>query len=185
MHLRMASSMRQFALAAGLAAAALVWAQSPVAGPVKVEDPWVRATVPGQQATGAFMKLTAQKDLKLVAGKTPVAPVVEIHEMVMEKDVMKMRAISGGLPLPAGKIVELKPGGYHVMLINLSQPIEAGQKVPLTLVFEDAQGQRHEVAVEAPVRALGAVGKMQRNDAPHGHDHRYEHTHDHKHGAQR
>ena len=125
------------------------WAQT-----VKVEDPWVQATVVGQKATAAFMKLTADAPVKLTGGKTPVAPVVEIHEMVMDGDVMKMRAIPGGLPLEAGKTMELKPGGYHVMLIDLPKPVEVGQKVPLTLIFTDAQGKEFEVAVEAPARPL-------------------------------
>lgn len=112
------------------------WAQT-----VKVEDPWVQATVAGQKATAAFMKLTADAPVKLTGGKTPVAPVVEIH-------------IPGGLPLEAGKTMELKPGGYHVMLIDLPKPVEVGQKVPLTLIFTDAQGKEFEVAVEAPARPL-------------------------------
>ncbi|MBI5781562.1 MAG: copper chaperone PCu(A)C [Rhodocyclales bacterium] len=125
------------------------WAQT-----VKVDGPWVQATVAGQKATAAFMKLTADAPVRLTGGKTPVAPVVEIHEMVMDGDVMKMRAIEGGLPLEAGKTVELKPGGYHVMLIDLPKAVEVGQNVPLTLTFTDAQGKTFEVAVEAPVRPL-------------------------------
>ena len=81
------------------------WAQT-----VKVEQPWVRATVPQQRATGAFMQLTASRDTRLVAAQSPVAGVVEIHEMVMERDVMKMRAIPG-LPLPPGQAGGLQPGG--------------------------------------------------------------------------
>ncbi|MEI8157805.1 MAG: copper chaperone PCu(A)C, partial [Burkholderiales bacterium] len=84
---------------------------------VDVKDAWARATVPGQKATGAFMKLTAKEGTKLVAISSPVAGVGEVHEMKMEGDVMKMRAVTGGLDLPAGKAVELKPGGYHVMLM--------------------------------------------------------------------
>jgi copper(I)-binding protein len=84
---------------------------------VTVKDPWVRATVPAQKATGAFMQITSAQDARLVEARSPVAGVVEVHEMVMEKEVMKMRAIKG-LDLPAGKTVELKPGGYHVMLMG-------------------------------------------------------------------
>lgn len=135
------------------------WAQT-----VKVEDPWVRATVAGQKATAAFMKLTADAPVKLTGGKTPVAPVVEIHEMVMEGDVMKMRAIDGGLPLEAGKTVELKPGGYHVMLIDLPKPLKEGEKVPLTLTFTDAEGKTFDVAVEAPVHPL----KREHEKGEHG-----------------
>ena len=101
-----------------LAALVLAALSGPVAAQVKVGDPWVRATVPQQKATGAFMSLTAEKGTRLVEAKSPVAGVVEIHEMAMENNVMKMRAVPG-LDLPAGKPVELKPGGYHVMLMDL------------------------------------------------------------------
>jgi copper(I)-binding protein len=100
---------------------------------VTVKDPWVRATVSQQKATGAFMQLTAAQDSRLIEAKSPVAGVVEVHEMSMEKDVMKMRAVPS-LDLPAGKMVELKPGGYHVMLMDLKQQMKEGDTVPLTLV---------------------------------------------------
>lgn len=122
---------------------------------VKVDDPWVRGTVPAQKATGAFMRLTATAPVRLVAANSPVAGVVEIHEMAMEKDVMKMRAVPG-LDLAAGKAVELKPGGYHVMLMDLKQQVKAGETVPLTLVFEDAKKQRVTQQVQASVRTMAA-----------------------------
>ncbi len=90
---------------------------------------------------------------KLVSATSPVAGVVEIHEMVMDGNVMKMRAVTG-LELPAGKAVELKPGGYHVMLMDLKQELKAGESVPLTLVIEGAGGKRETLEVKAPVRAL-------------------------------
>jgi copper(I)-binding protein len=80
--------------------------------------------------------------------------VVEIHEMAMQGDVMKMRAIPGGLELPAGKAVELKPGGYHVMLMELRQQLKEGETVPVTLVIEGKDGKRESVEVKAPVKAL-------------------------------
>jgi copper(I)-binding protein len=89
---------------------------------VQVGDPWVRATVAPQKATGAFMQLTSAKPAKVVAASSPVAEMVEIHEMKMEDGVMKMRAVDA-LPLPAGQAVALKPGSYHVMLMGLKQPI--------------------------------------------------------------
>jgi copper(I)-binding protein len=89
---------------------------------VVVTDGWVRATVQGQKATGAFMKITAKDTTKFIAGSSPVAGLVEIHEMKMDKDVMKMAAMPNGLDLPAGKTVELKPGSYHVMLMDLKFP---------------------------------------------------------------
>ncbi|MBT9456060.1 MAG: copper chaperone PCu(A)C [Burkholderiaceae bacterium] len=123
---------------------------------VTVKDAWVRATVPQQKATGAFMQLSAAKDTRLVAVSSTAVPVVEVHEMVMQDHVMKMRQIPA-LDLPAGKSVELKPGGYHVMLLDLKQQMKVGATVPLTLVFEDKAGKRETVEVRAEVRALSAA----------------------------
>src|SRR5690606_32817079 len=92
---------------------------------VQVTDAWVRATVPQQQATGAFMQLRAMQDSRLVAVRSPLTPNAEVHEMAMENDIMKMRQVPA-IALPAGKTVDLKPGGYHVMLLNLKQPVKAG-----------------------------------------------------------
>lgn len=122
---------------------------------VTVKDAWVRATVPQQKATGAFMQLQAGKDSKLISATSPVTPVVEVHEMVMQDNVMKMRQVPG-IDLPAGKTVELKPGGYHVMLMDLKQQVKEGDVVPITLVVEGKDGKREFVEVKAPVRALGA-----------------------------
>jgi copper(I)-binding protein len=123
---------------------------------VDVRDGWVRQSVPGQSGTGAFMKLTAPTGTKLVSISTPAAGVAEVHEMKMEGDTMKMRELPGGLDLPAGQTVELKPGGYHVMLLDLKQQMKEGDTVPLTLVFEGKDGKRESVEVKAPVRALNA-----------------------------
>lgn len=121
---------------------------------VEVKDAWVRTTVPGQKATGAFMKVTAKDGAKLVGASSPVAGVTEVHEMKMEGDVMKMRAVAGGLDLPAGKTVELKPGGYHVMLMDLKAPLAKDSSVPLTLVFKDAKGVESKVELKLPVAAV-------------------------------
>ena len=121
---------------------------------VTVADGWVRATVQGQKATGAFMKLTAKDAAKLVAGSSPAAGVVEIHEMKMDKDVMKMSALPNGLDLPAGQTVELKPGSYHVMLMDLKAPLAADSTVPVTLTFEDAKGQQSSLELKLPVKAM-------------------------------
>ncbi|CAA2108501.1 copper chaperone PCu(A)C [Variovorax paradoxus] len=136
-----------------IAAAALLGAHAHAQ--VTVKDAWVRATVPQQKATGAFMRLDAAKDTRLVSASSPVTPVVEVHEMAMQDSVMRMRQIPA-LDVPAGKIVELKPGGYHVMLLDLKQQVKEGDTVPLTLVFEGKDGQRESVEVKAPVRALNA-----------------------------
>jgi len=123
---------------------------------VTVGEPWVRATVPHQKATGAFTRLTAATDARLVEARSPVAAVVEVHEMVMEQEVMKMRAVPG-LDLPAGKTVELKPGGYHVMLIDLEEQVKEGGTVPLTLIVEGTDGKRESIDVVAPVRPLNSA----------------------------
>jgi hypothetical protein len=124
-----------------------------------VTEPWVRATVPQQKATGAFMHLRSDADVRLVAAESPVAGVVEIHEMSMQSDVMKMSPISG-LDLPAGQDVELKPGGYHVMLMDLRQQVKVGDEVPLRLVIERRDGSRASMDVVAPARPLNARMQM-------------------------
>ena len=118
---------------------------------VDIQGAWARATVPGQKATGAFMKLTAKEATKLVSLSSPVAGTAEVHEMKMDGDVMKMRAVQGGLDLPAGKAVELKPGGYHVMLMDLKAPLAKDSTVALTLVFKDAKGVETRTDVSVPV----------------------------------
>lgn len=123
---------------------------------VIVQDPWVRASVPQQKVTGAFMKITSTTDARLVGIKSPVADSAEIHEMMMENGIMKMRAVPQ-LDLAAGKSLELKPGGgYHVMLFGLHRQVQAGDSVPLTLIIEDAGKQRLSVPIKATVKSLAA-----------------------------
>ncbi len=121
---------------------------------VEVENAWARATVKGQMGTGAFMTITAKEKLTLVGGSSPVAGVTKVHEMKMVDGVMKMAELKGGLELPAGKAVELKPGGYHVMLMDLKQPLEKDSTVPLTLVFKDAKGVESKLDLKLPVNAM-------------------------------
>lgn len=143
--------------------AAPLWAQT-----VKVEDAWVRGTVAMQKASGAFMRLTADKDARLVSASSPVAGVVEIHEMAMENDVMRMRQIPG-LDLVAGRTLELKPGGYHVMLMELKSQLKGGDVVPITLVFEDMAKKRFTQDIKAPITALGGGnGAMKPDMGSHG-----------------
>nr|WP_312477351.1 copper chaperone PCu(A)C [Achromobacter ruhlandii] len=120
---------------------------------VAVDDAWVRATVPTQQATGAFMRLTSPANAKLVGAKSPAAKVVEVHEMAMQNDVMKMRQVPA-IDLPAGTPVDLKPGGYHIMLMGLTHQLNAGDKIPVTLIFENTAKQQSDITVQAEVRAL-------------------------------
>ena len=129
-----------------------------VAGPVvaqvvSVKDPWVRSTVPRQKATAAYMEITAGRASRLLEASSPVAGVVEIHEMRMDKDVMRMRAIPA-LELPAGQPVALEPGGYHVMLMDLKGQIKEGDSVLLTLVFEGKDKKRETVEIKAAARSL-------------------------------
>ena len=138
--------------------AAFVLALTPLAalGQVSVTDAWVRGTVPGQKVTGAFMQITSANDVSLVAVTSPVAKVVEIHTMSHEGGVMKMRRVEA-IALPAGKPVELGPGGYHVMLMDVGQPLKEGESVPLTLTFADKAGHKTTQAVSATVRALAST----------------------------
>jgi len=123
---------------------------------VVVHEPWVRATVANQQASGAFMQLNASRNMKLVEARSPVAAQVEIHQMTMDHDVMKMRPVKF-VPLPAGKPVALEPGSYHIMLLGLKKQIRPGDVVPLTIVIEGEDGQRQSIEVKAPARELSAM----------------------------
>lgn len=121
-----------------------------------VKEPWIRGTVAQQKATGMFAQITSSTGGTLVSASSSVAGLVEIHEMVMDGNVMKMRALPRGLELPAGKAVELKPGGYHVMLMDLKQEVKAGDSVVVTLVVESKDGKQESIDVKALVKALGA-----------------------------
>ena len=127
----------------------------PALAQVTVTDAWVRGTVPGQKATGAFMNITSVTDATLVAASSPAAKVVEIHEMAMDGGVMKMRAVNR-VALPAGKAVQLKPGSYHMMLMDITRPLAEGQTVPVTLTFVGKDGNKTTQEVNAPVKALTA-----------------------------
>ena len=157
--------MKKLLIASLLTLTASAWAQTTV----KVEDAWVRGTVASQKATGAFRRLTSAADARLVSATSPVAEVVEIHEMAMENDIMKMRQIPG-LALPAGKATELKPGGFHIMLMGLKGQVKGGDTVPLTLTFEGADKKTFTQEVSAPVKALGAMpmkGDMDKMEHKH------------------
>jgi len=134
---------------------------------VRIDDPWVRATVPGQSASGAFMRLTSSEPVKLVSASAKIADTVEVHEMSMADNVMRMKQVPA-LDLPAGKTVELSPGGYHIMFFKLHSQLKDGDTVPMTLVFEDAQGKRNSVDVQAPVRPLTATMPIGHGGMNHG-----------------
>jgi copper(I)-binding protein len=139
---------------------------------VEVKDAWVRAAVPGQSGTGAFMSITAKDGAKLVGVSSSVAGVAEVHEMKMDNDVMRMRAIPA-LDLPAGKTVALKPGGYHVMLMELKQALPQGSTVPLTLTLRDAKGQESKVELKLPVAAAAPGAAMPASGKPAAMDHKH------------
>ena len=113
------------------------------------------------------MRLTARQATQLVGASTPVAGTTEVHEMKMEGDVMRMRAVPK-LDLPAGQVVELKPGGYHIMLQELKQPLAKGATVPLTLVFRDAKGVESKLELKLPVATQPPGGTSMPMD---GHKH--------------
>lgn len=147
--------MRRLAVLAGL-----VLFASRVLAEVSVSDAWVRATVTGQSATGAFMTLTAGENAALVGASSSVAGVVEVHEMSMDNGVMKMRAVPR-LDLPAGKGVALKPGGYHIMLMDLKRPLNNGESLPLVLKLEGKDKKITTLEVKAEVRALTTPPAME------------------------
>lgn len=118
---------------------------------VEVDRAWVRATLPAQMASGAYMTLTSATPARIVGVSTPQAGVAQVHEMTMQGTTMRMRAIDA-LTLPAGKAVELKPGGVHVMLMDLKQPLRKGDKLPLTLRIEGADRKITKQIVSIEVR---------------------------------
>ncbi|MBN9696446.1 MAG: copper chaperone PCu(A)C [Zoogloea sp.] len=130
-----------------------------LAADLEIKDPWVRGTVPAQKATGAFMQLSSKGGVTLVGVASPAANVVELHEMVMDNNVMKMRALPS-LDVKPGQTVELKPGSYHVMLIDLKKPLTKGDVVPITLKVEGRDKKIENVDLKAEVRDLTAASAM-------------------------
>jgi periplasmic copper chaperone A len=131
-------------LAASVSAAA---AQS-----VKITNAWVRPTAPGQTSAGAYMELTSEPPAALVAAGSAVAGRAELHSMSMEGGIMRMRALPR-VELPAGQTVKLAPGGMHLMLLDLKQPLKTGDKVPLVLTIQSSGTSITTVKVEAEVKA--------------------------------
>jgi len=129
-------------------------AQEAKVGSIKIESAYTRATVPGQQVAGGFMKIENKGAAdQLVSASSPIAGEVQLHEMAMEGNVMKMRQVKD-IPVPAGGAVELKPGGLHLMFMNIKAPLAAGETVPVKLKFAKAG----EVEVKVPVNAMGQQG---------------------------
>jgi len=129
-------------------------AQSAKLGSLQIEGAYTRATVPGQMAAGGFMKIENKGAVdQLLSASSPVAAEVQLHEMSMDGQVMKMRQVKD-IAVPAGGAVELKPGGLHLMFMNIKTPLTAGEAIPVKLKFAKAG----EVEVKFPVNAMGAHG---------------------------
>jgi len=140
--------------AVGFDLTGLAQAQNAKVGSVQIENAYTRSTVPGQMAAGGFMKIENKGAVdQLISASSPVASEVQLHEMSMEGNVMKMRQVKE-VVVPAGGAVELKPGGMHLMFMNIKAPLTAGETVPVKLKFAKAG----EVEVKMPVNAMGAQG---------------------------
>ena len=140
----------------GMSLVGAAWAQNVsktvTTNAIKIEDAYTRATVPGQQVAGGFMKIENKGAAdQLISASSPVAGEVQLHEMAMEGNVMKMRQVKD-IAVPAGGAVELKPGGLHLMFMNIKAPLAAGETVPVKLKFAKAG----DVEVKMPVNAMGA-----------------------------
>lgn len=149
-------------------------------GDLKVDGAWARATVAGQKVTGVFMRLTAAKDYKLVGAASSVAGLTQVHEMKMDNGVMKMNELADGLALPAGKTVELKPGGYHIMLLDLKQAVKADSTIDLALKLEDSAKKMHTAKFSIPARmsAPSGASPVGSSSTPSmDHDHAAQHAH--------
>jgi len=143
-------------LLALLALSAVIGSGLAWASELKVENAWVRATAPGQKVAGAFMDLTASRSMRLVAAESDAARVLELHTMRMDNGVMVMRQVRE-IELPAGRKVELKPGGLHIMLIDLVAPVREPGPIPLRLVLRDDNGGEQRVDVALEVRRPGGM----------------------------
>ena len=155
--------MRQFPVSHRIlraAAVALALAAAAAQAQVKVDNPWVRGAVPGQLATGAFLDITSARDAVLVKAESPIAATVEVHAMEMKNNLMTMRQVPK-IDLPAGKQVRLAPGGFHIMLMDLKQPVKNGESVPIRLTIEYPDRKRETVEVKAEVRGLGTSQEHQ------------------------
>jgi len=138
----------------GVGFTSMAQAQNAKVGGVQIENAYTRATVPGQMAAGGFMKIENKGAAdQLISASSPVAGEVQLHEMAMDGNVMKMRQVKD-IAVPAGGAVELKPGGLHLMFMNIKAPLAAGETVPVKLKFAKAG----EVEVKMPVNAMGNPG---------------------------
>ena len=142
--------------------------QTAFAAGIDVDDAWARTTVQGMSMGGVFMQIEneGKTDDILLGGSAPVSERVEVHTHVNDNGVMRMREVEGGLPLPKGQKVELKPGSYHIMLMGLKAPLQEGQKFPLTLKFKKAKPKTVTVEVKTPTQSQMPA---QHQSMPHQH----------------
>ena len=153
----------------GLLAGLLISA-SVYAGDIQVENVWVRATAPGQDTAGVDLTITSKQAATLVGVSSPACKSVELHSMSMSRDggMMKMREVET-IALPAGKPVNLRAGGYHLMMTGLKAPLKLGDSVPLTLRFKVAHKSIVKIKAVVEVKAFNAANAPQREE--HAHDH--------------
>ncbi len=145
--------MRKRALAAVLVCAAA----APAVAQVQTSDAWARGTTPGQTSSAVYMRLRSSEPAAVVAVESPLG-IAELHEMKMDGDIMRMRLLKR-LELPAGRTVELGPGGAHVMLTALKRPLAKGDRVPVRLTVETAGKARRTVDVDAEVRDFASASR--------------------------
>ncbi|MGC6453056.1 MAG: copper chaperone PCu(A)C [Candidatus Puniceispirillaceae bacterium] len=148
-----------------------------IAGTLEISNPQIRATAPGMKATGGYLAITNHGDAadRLVSASADFASRVEIHEMIQDGDIMRMRERDGGIEIPAGAMASLKPGGLHLMLMGLTETMVPGEMRDLTLNFESG----HSVTLPAMVMKPGDIG----GHGGHGHNHSHDHDHEHDHNS--
>ena len=139
-------------------------AQEFKAGDLVITQAWSRATPKGSPVGAGYLTIRnagAVAD-RLISAETDAAKVAQVHEMSMDGGVMKMRQLTNGLDIPPGKTVELRPGGYHIMLMDLAHPLARGDSYKITLVFERAG----KTSVDVKVGGIGDMAPMKADEAP-------------------
>ena len=147
---------RRLFLAAAMSVLALpAMAHDYKIGSIEITTPWTRATPPSARTGGGFMTITNKGTVadRLVSARSNASDKVEVHEMQMDGNVMRMRELAKGLEIPPGATVMLKPGSYHIMFMELKAPFAKDAKVPMTLVFEKAGS----IDIQLDVQAMGAM----------------------------
>lgn len=148
---------------AGWIGCSLAFASMQVYAEIKVDNAWAQATTPSQTVTGVFLTVRSSTAAALVGAESVAATAVEMHEMKMNGERMRMQTVKR-IPLPVGQPVELQPGGYHIMLLGLKRkPLKAGETVPLSLKIAQADGKLETIELVVPVLSIGASHKSATN----------------------